>query len=621
METLKGCSDRILEFDLSSGTAAEFTVTEIERKLYLGGKGLGIKILADRLDLSVNPLDPENMIVFMMGAMLGTGAPCTARFAAVSKSPLTGILASSSCGGPFGMAFKSTGYTGLLLKGRADEPSILEISHDSAVLKPAGKLWGMDSFEAQEKLKPGQKDGVLAIGPAGENQVSYANILSGHRFFGRGGLGAVLGSKNIKAIIARGGKYKYIPAREIKMKRNRKKAVKWINRNFVTGDLYRKYGTSANVNLSNTSSILPVNNFQSSNSIEAAEITGEKMKEKFKTKYSTCKQCMILCGHKGDIGGKTLQVPEYETVGMLGSNLGIFSPEFIAEVNDLCGRMGLDTITTGVVLSWVMEAGEKGIYKTNLKFGSTRGVEETIKRIALKKKEGSELSRGTRALSEKYGGKEFAIHVKGLEFAAYDPRGAWGQGLSYAVANRGACHLSASLFALEAYFGYLKPDSARSKAYWTAFWEDLYSANNSLQMCHFVTFAYVMELPLIKMLPTFLIRFAMMNFPPVAALVIDLSTYSRFFESVTGLRLSRFAYLKAGKRIQVLERWMNTEMGISSKDDKLPERFTEESRANDKKKWVVPLEKMRKRYYAVRGYDSNGIPREKTLRKLQIIRR
>ncbi len=280
--------------------------------------------------------------------------------------------------------------------------------------------------------------------------------------------------------------------------------------------------------------------------------------------------------------------------------------------------MGIDTISAGTTLSYVMEAGEKGRIKTKLTFGSPEGICETLEDIAYRRGQGDELANGVRRLSEKYGGKAFAMQVKGMEMSAYDPRGSWGQGLAYATANRGGHHLSAFLVAQEVFFNFLNPYTTRAKVQFVHYFESLFSAINSLDTCLFTSYAFLMEAVVVKYTPNFLIRFFMKNTPGLTFMLIDVSMYSKFFEAITGIKCSPKDMLKVGHRIHTLERYMNTREGISRKDDSLPERYLNEGRTNDPKKRTVPLEKMLIKYYKIRGYDDNGIPTHKTLKKLDI---
>jgi aldehyde:ferredoxin oxidoreductase len=618
MQEIAGTSNKILEVDLGTKKVLVTLVKLRERKLYLGGKGLGLKLLYDRMRPGVDPLGEENIIAFMPGVLMGTGAPCSARFAALTKSPLTGIMAASSCGGPFGMNLKTAGWDGLLIKGKAAGPTWLLITSEGVEFRGAGDLWGLDTLSAQAELAD-RRAGVLVIGPAGENLVRFANIASGDRFLGRGGMGAVLGSKRVKAIVAKGGFYKIKPADRAAFEKLKKKATVYINKNRVTGFLYRQYGTPANIALNLKGRILPVNNFRDGVHADALRISGEETKKTHHTSHHTCKPCTILCGKKGTFAGQTVPSPEYETVCLLGSNLGIFDIEKISEWNRICAKMGMDTISTGGTLAWVMEATERGLVQSNLKFGSSDGVSDALVDIALCRGFGREMAMGTRALSEKYGGTSFAMQVKGLELAGYDPRGAFGHGLAYAVANRGGCHLSAFLVGQEVFLHLLRPYAVRAKADYVKFFESLNNCVNSLQTCLFTLFAYLLEPPLIKYTPTPALALLMQEIPQVAIPLIDYSLYKDFWCAVTGIQLSRREYLRAGDRITVLERLMNTREGIWRLHDTLPDRLLRESRRSDPKNRTVPLEKLRSEYYVKRGYDHNGIPTDKTLRKLGIL--
>ena len=617
MEEIIGTSNRILDVDLTRNTVGVYEVEPTDRKRYLGGKGLGLKLLYDRLQAGADPLGDGNILAFMPGVLMGTGAPCSGRFAAVTKSPLTGIMAASSCGGPFGMNLKTAGWDGLLVRGKAAQPTYLMITAEGVEFRDAGALWGLDTSETQSKLNE-KKRGLLVIGPAGENLVRFANIATGDRFLGRGGMGAVMGSKNLKAIVAVGGSYKIRPMDKPAFEKLKQKATAYINRNRFTGDLYRNYGTPANVSLSLKGGILPVNNFSDGTHAQALQISGEETRKNRGTSHHTCKPCTILCGKKGTFGGEEIPAPEYETLCLLGSNLGIFDIEKIAEWNRVCGRMGMDTISAGGTLAWVMEAAQKGLVQSDLKFGFPDGISQALTDIARGNGFGREMAQGSRALSEKYGGVSFAMHVKGLEIAGYDPRGSFGQGLAYAVANRGGCHLSAFLVGQEVFFHLLRPHAARAKADYVKFFESLNNCVNSLQTCLFTLYAYLMEPPLTKYTPPFALGLLMQELPQVAIPLIDYTLYRDFWSAVTGIKLSRREYLEAGDRITVLERYMNTREGICRLHDTLPERFLMEGRKSDPKARTVPIEKLRSKYYRKRGYDSNGIPTPKTLARLGI---
>ncbi len=617
MERIEGCSNRILEVNLTDQSVTITTIDDEMRRLYLGAKGLGLKLLYDRMTPGSDPLGPDNFLAFMPGVVMGTSAPCSGRFAALTKSPLTNIMVSSSCGGPFGMAFKTAGWDGLIITGKSKEPMYLDITDQGAEFKSAADLWGKEIAEAQAVLD-NKKSKSLIIGPAGENLARFANLGSGHRFLGRGGIGAVMGSKNLKAVVATGGAFRIKPKDPVKFKKLLKTGTRYINDNPLSSVNYRNFGTAANVKPCNEAGLLPVNNFQDGCHEKAERVFGETMAREHDTTHHTCKPCTIRCGHKGTFGNDTLAAPEYETIGLLGTSLGIFDLELIARWNLICGRLGLDTISAGGTLAWVMEATEKGLVETNLKFGSPEGVEQALEDMAYGRGFGREMARGSRYLSEKYRGREFAIHIKGLEMAAYDPRGSFGQGLSYAVANRGGCHLSAYMVAQEIYLELLKPFATFGKASWVKFFEDLGNCINSLQTCQFTMFAFLLEPPMSKFTPKPMLAALMQYMPAIAIQLIDVSLYLGLWNAVTGIKMSKGEFLKAGERIHVLERLMNTREGINASDDTLPLRLLVKGRESDPENKVVPLEKMKKAYYKRRGYDENGIPSQALLEKLKI---
>ncbi len=275
-ENLVGPTNKILEVDLTKRKASIYVVTDKERKLYLGGKGLGLKLIFDRMPAGVDPMGEENILALMPGVVMGTGAPCSGRFHAVTKSPLTGIMTSSSCGGAFGMQLKTAGWDGVLIKGKADRPVYIEISAKNVSFKDADEFWGMDTVSVQEKIIEHKRTAALVIGPAGEKGVRFASIASGHRFLGRGGMGAVMGAKNLKAIVAAGGGFRIKPVDADGFEKVRKKAVKYISSNKMTSDVYTNYGTRANVNMSNKGNILPINNFSDGSSDEAEKYPAKR---------------------------------------------------------------------------------------------------------------------------------------------------------------------------------------------------------------------------------------------------------------------------------------------------------------------------------------------------------
>jgi aldehyde:ferredoxin oxidoreductase len=620
-KTIRGESLRYLEVDLSTQSWKVHTAAEADLRDYIGGKGLGLKFIYDRLGKrlgSIDPLGPENILAFMMGSFIGTGAPCSGRFAGITKSPLTGLMVASSCGGPFGMACKTAGWDGLLVSGKAARPMVLRLDEQGVSFEDATGLWGQETGPAQERLasKPGQ--GALVIGPAGENGVLYAVIRSGNRFLGRGGMGTVMGAKNLKAIVATGQSYRINPVEQETFTRLNTKAKKLISRNtFVQA--YKAYGTSYSVNPGVDAGYAPVRNFRDRTDERCRRLSGEAMAERYKTSHAVCVPCSVLCGHKGTYpDGKQRHIPEYETIALWGGNILNFDPDLIGVWNDRMNELGLDTISCGATVSWAMEAAEKGLRPGSLQFGRTDNIEGMLGDIAWQRGEGAELSQGSRKLAVKYGGLDFAAQVKGLEMAAYDPRAGWGQGLNYAVANRGGCHLNAYPIALEAIFRYIPQYSTLSKVSWVAFMEDLFSATNSVQTCQFTIFGYLLEPPIAKYTPKPLLRLAMTYMPSVAQLVLDWSALSGLVSAITGRRIGMREFLRSGRRTHVLERHMNIQCGVSAADDTLPRRFLEEAATKHPVKSVVPIEALVQAYYRKKGYDEKGVPTADLLGKLGI---
>ncbi len=616
MKTVYGTTDRILEIDLTSGKFNEIKIPEKDRKEYLGGKGLALKLLYDQLTPGIDPLSEDNIFILTTGVLIGTGAPNSARFSAVSKSPLTGIITHSSCGGPFGNALKTSGWDGIILKGKSVSPIFLSINSLGVKFESAEKIWNKTTSETEKYLSAIGK-GSLSIGPAGENLVRFANIYSGGRFLGRGGLGAVLGSKNVKGITAKGGEIEISPADPENFKKYSSRGFKFIKRNYFTGHKYKNYGTLMHLNTNNKAGIMPVNNFTFSSSEKAKILTGEFLNETRNTKFESCRNCSILCGHSGEFNGKRTSVPEYETTSLLGSNLGIFDIDKISEWNDKCGELGIDTISAGGTIAYVMEAAEKGLINSPLRFGNSDHITKTIEDISFLKGFGSEMAEGSRKLSEKYGGKEFCMTVKGLEMSAYHPVGSVGMGLNYAVANRGGCHLSSTIFGLEIDTNFLNPLKTFRKATYVEMLENIFSGINSLHTCHFTIYPYLLESIRLRYIPKPLVKFFMLLLPSVAKLFIDVTMYSGLFSSVTGIKISAGDFQSAGKRIHVLERYLNTREGISIVDDTLPEKIISGG-IRGKIQKPYPLQKMLHQYYKIRKYDENGIPRQSSLKRLGI---
>jgi aldehyde:ferredoxin oxidoreductase len=623
MQTIIGESKRYLDIDLGTRSFSAFSPPEEDLRDYLGGKALGLKLIYDRMGrgamlAGLDPLGPENILAFMMGTFIGTGAPCSARFAGITKSPLTGIMVGSSCGGPFGMACKTAGWDGILVSGFADRPLILRIDEEGVRFEEAGELWGLGTEEAQRRLVDNPSAGALVIGPAGENGVLYANIRSGSRYLGRGGMGAVMGAKRLKAIVATGRSRSIVSVEPVAFAKFNALARKHINRNaFILS--YRAYGTNFSVIPGVVAGYAPVRNFRDRTDERCRALSGEAMAARYHTTHAVCAPCAVLCGHKGTYPDGTVRhIPEYETIGLWGGNIMNFDPDLVGRWNDIMNDLGIDTISCGGTVSWAMDAAEKGLRPSALAFGKTDNIAEILEDIALRRGAEGELGLGSKRLAEKYGGLEFAAQVKGLEIAAYDPRGGWGQGLNYAVANRGGCHLNAYPIALEAVFNFIPPYTTLSKVSWVAFFEDLFDAVNATQTCQFTVFGYLLEPLIAKHTPKPLLKLAMFLLPDIAQLVLDWGALSGLVGAITGRKITRRGFLLVGRRSHVLERYMNVLMGVTAADDTLPGRFLREAETRHPVKSVVPIGPMVRDYYRKKGYDVEGRPTRRLLASLGI---
>lgn len=612
MNDITAVNNAILDVDLTTQSIRKIPVSKDVRRKYLGGKGLALKFLYDHIEPGIDPLSPDNILIIMNGPATGTAAPSGGRFAVVSKSPLTGIFASSYTGGRFGLSLKRAGYDGIMVRGKSDSPVYIKIDDQETSVRDAAPLWGMDTYDLQESRK--EEGDWVVIGPAGENLVGFAIIAAGKRIAGRCGLGAVMGSKNLKGIVASGNR-KIIPADLERFQKAVKTARKKIKSHEITGTVLPEQGTPLNVMKYGPYGIMPVRNFSRSKVENINEISGEKIRDNHFEKKHGCVGCPIQCGRTGTYNKKKMISPEYETIGLMGSNLMISDLSKIASWNEQLNRLGMDTISTGNVIGFAMELTEKGIIESDLSFGRVEGIGEIIEDIAFRRGLGNDLAEGVKKFSEKVGGKDYAIHVKGLEMAAYDPRGCTGQGLGYATANSGATHLSGSTHAIEA-GSYLSPQGTKGKAHFVKFLQDLTESVNSSIFCIWTEFPFLEENFIYKYTPIFIMRLLMRNIPSIAIATTDLSDYAAILSGIMGYKVSQKDFAVIGERIFNLERLMNCREGIRRADDTLPSRILKEVREDG---WPpIELGKMLDDYYKLRGWDANGYPRPEVLERLEI---
>lgn len=628
-----GYMGRVVLFDLSTGKAEDYPWTDHERELYVGGKIMAAKILYDHLKGNEAAFSEDNWIVISTGPMTGTGAPSSARFNVSGVSPLTGILASSNCGGSFGIYLKKAGIDALILKGRCQEASWLEINEGEFILHSAAELWGTKTSECQEKLKelvPAKNFGQLCIGPAGENLVSYAGLVSDERSAGRAGLGAVLGWKRLKAITAVGKQLAPIYNKE-KTSAWIRKWTKYLRTHPLTGEVMPRFGTANLVKPMQQHGLLSTRNYSAGQFADFEQVSGEKLEESFNIINKGCISCPIRCARTVCVDGRQVKGPELESLVLLSSNLENSDMQKVLEWNLLLDELGMDTISAANTLAWAMEANEKGFWQSGLEFGKKENIAAIFEDIAYRRGIGDELAEGSRRLSEKYGGKDFAIHSKGLELAAYEPRRAVGQGLGYAVSNRGGCHINGGYAVIVEGLGLnADPQTPKAKADITMLLQNILEALSASGQCIFTSYGFfpgillknpegLLVAVVNRLIPHLGWAVRMINkYPELLAFHLPMVHHTRMFEYALGMKMNLGKFIRLGERGYNLERSINCRFGITAENDRLPKRLTHDSQRSDDRRTVVPLEEMKKTYYQARGWNENGIPKEITLRKLKI---
>ena len=636
-----GYMGRVVLVDLTSQTTEEYPWTDADREKYIGGKIMAAKVLSDHLTGQEQPFSEENWIVVSTGPLTGTGAPSSGRFDLSCISPQTGILTSSNCGGSFGYHLKKAGIDALILKGRCSKHTWLEIDNGRFVFHDADAdgLWGSKVTEGQEKLEAllvkqwgaRRAFGQLMIGPGGENLVLYSAVLSGERAAGRTGVGAVFGWKNLKAIAATGN-HEIRVAHPEKNEKWNQKWFQYLRKHPLTGNQLPRMGTAGLVSAMQMRGMLATKNYSAGRYDQFELVNGETLAEEQNIVNKGCLTCPIKCARTVDVKGREVKGPELETLVLLGGGICNDNLGDILRWNNELDELGLDTISCASTIAYAMEANEKGLWDNGLKFGETAGLSQLFEDIAHRRGIGNELAEGSRRLSKKYGGAEFAIQSKGLELAAYEPRRAVGQGLGYAVSNRGGCHLNGGyLVILEGLGLFTDPQTPHAKADFTMLFQDLMEMISATGQCLFTSYGFF---------PGFLItrpngavtrivngaipfigwalRF-MNKCPRALALHLPVFQQTRAMIYAVGMKMNFGKYIRCGERGYTLDRWVSTRFGIRAKDDSLPKRLTDVAQDPKDPRTKVPLEKMKKTYYRARGWDQDGVPTERTLKKLGIL--
>jgi len=608
---------RILRVNLTKGTVTSEPLKMEWARAYLGSRGLASKYLVEEIDPKVDPLSPDNKLIWATGPLTGTMASTGGRYTVVTKGPLTGAIACSNSGGYWGAELKFAGWDMVIFEGRSPKPVYLSIEDDKAELRDAAHLWGKTVWQTEEIIKKQHQDPltrVSSIGGAGENLVLYAAVVNDlHRAAGRSGVGAVMGSKNLKAIAVRGTKGVGNIANPKEFMKATFEKKKILADNAVTGQGLPTYGTQVLMNVINEIGASPTRNHRDVQFEGAKDISAEAMATPRKTDgkkplvtNQACFGCTIACGRiqKIDQGHFSVENKpqywgasgglEYEAAWALGNANGVNDLDALQYANVLCNEHGMDPISFGATIGAVMELFEMGVLTkeqlgTDAPFGSARALVHFAEITAKGEGFGKEIGQGSARLTKKYGHPDLSMSVKGQEFPAYDSRGIQGMGLAYATSNRGACHLRGYTVASEVLGIPVKTDplSAEGKPDLVKAFQDATAAFDSAGICIFTSFAW--GLADVQ--------------PQVAAACGDEFTLEKLND--------------IGERIWNMERDFNNKAGFTAKDDTLPKRLlTEPAKTGPAKGLVNKLPEMLPKYYEIRGWDANGQLKPETRKRL-----
>lgn len=606
-----GYGGKLLKVNLSTKTFEIEKLEEDVARKFLGGAGLAGKLLQD-MDWQVDSFDPKNRLVFTVGPLEGTSAPCCCRYVVASKSPLTGLWGEAHAAGFWGSELKLAGWDGIIIDGRAENPVYLWINNDVVEIQDARSLWGKDTYETEEILrqKHDRMVRVACIGPAGEKLSRIAGVFNGGRAAARSGLGAVMGSKGLKAIAVRGtGRVSL--AREGEFR----ELVKELNKIIMAAPARTallKYGTNSAMAALSEAGDVPIKNFTQGEWSEGFnKLSGPAVTEAILTGASHCKFCPIGCGRKievkkGPYAGLSGPGPEYETIAAFGSLCLNDNIEAIAKANDLCNRYGLDTISTGMTVAFAMECFERGIITKedadglDLNWGNHLAIVELVNKIGKREGIGDILADGSKRAAEKLGGgsEEFAMHIKGLELPLHDPRAFASWAVAYATASRGGCHIQAPTYWIErgvtfydlGFLEKLERFTSEGKAKFAKVFQDFCETIESMVICKFSLYGNLRSPHMLKL--------------------ISLST---------GWDIDLDEFLKIGERSLNLKRMINVKLGVSRRDDTLPKRILSLQLMDGGTQGHIPdLETMLSEYYQLRGWSQDGIPNTEKLEELSL---
>jgi len=592
---------KILRINLSNKTYKMEDLDLNLAKKFVGGRGLGTKIYMDEVDPMIDPLSPDNKVVLINGPLTGTAVATGCRYMVVTKSPLTGVIACSNSGGKWGATLKYAGFDAVILEGKSEKPCYVNIVDDKKVeFFDATNLWGMTTEECKGELEKAHEGAsVLNIGPAGETLSLVAAVMNeGERAAGRSGVGAVVGSKNLKAICVSASRGA-IPVYDADaFKAAAAKCMGIIRENGTTGTGLPTFGTAVLVNIMNQVGAYPTNNWQEAYDEKADDTSGETLKDTLLVKNSFCHRCPIGCGRVVKIDGKEVGGPEYETIWAFGSNCGVSDLEAISRANIMCNEMGNDTISVGCTIAAAMELYQKGFIKEEecegvpLVWGSGEAIVKWTERMGRGETAlGKLMAQGSYRLCEHYGQPDISMTVKKLEIPAYDARGVQGIGVTYATSNRGGCHVRGYTISPEV-LGTpeaLDRTSAENKHVWSIAFQNLTSVIDSSGLCLFTSFA------------------------------LSAPEYAELINAATGTNYDVDGLIEVGERIYNLERLYNQKAGMKPEDDTLPKRLLEEPiPSGTSKGQVSKLAEMLPKYYEARGWE-NAFPTKATLERLGLL--
>lgn len=584
-----GFYGRIITVDLSRRAFSIETLPDGIYSRHLGGKGLATHLLLERNPKGVDPLAPENQLIFATGPFCQSRLWGGSRYGVYTKSPLTGFYAESYSGGKVPEAIDAAGFDAVIFVGKAIRPAVVSIHPDGAEFHEAGDLWGQDAFSTEQAAterfssdKDGfRKAGAVVIGPAGEKQVRFALIANDKwRCAGRTGVGAVMGSKHLKAVVFQGDRKRELFKPEAVAEYA--KAFSKTHTRSPGAEAYRAMGTTMMVALMNTVEAFPAKYWSQGTCDHWEKISGETYHKEHEVKPHACAKCFMACGRmaritKGRHKDLKIEGPEYETIYAFGGLCMVEDMEEIAHLNDLCDRLGMDTITAGNLCALAMEAKTQGRVDYDIEYGDVDKIAALIEKIALRDDIGDILADGIVPVARHWGVEDLAIHVKGLEPAGYDPRVLKGMGLTFATSPRGACHLRTTFYKPEL-AGLIFPEQIEGKAEMLTDYEDRLNIFDTLILCRFYRDLYTWE------------------------------ELEKVIHLTTGLPSSKAQLCDIATSIANMTRQFNINEGLKPEDDRLPRRIHQEALPSGQALSAGEMEHMLKEYYALRGWDDQGNP-------------